>query len=644
MKIYNDITVDLYDLYPLKKVEAQQNNVGRGARITLTVGGLVLSLDGESVTMWAKKPDGMVSYLACSVVDGKIQADFTSQMLAVPGDVQVELQLIHEEESITTPIFTVHVRKSNITDSAVESTNEFTALVKALKEVDEIKKTIQKGEKGENGEAATVTVGTVEQTPVGTKPTVTNSGTSSEAVLDFTFPAPETGFYDVTMTLTVDAWESSGELYSQTVSAAGMETVKAATYAQVIAGEIPTDEEQAQYALLKGVVQSAGQVTFYCTEKPTMELTVRAYCGAGTEDSGGGEVLNLSIVAADFSADSEYEAGTYCVYNQQLNRFSEKKEAGAWDGRKAVKTTVADELTAIAKRIESIEKSMAAVAPVQFEAEYASSGSVQYTKILHIDRGQVTGEIQKAYFINSLNDFCVLKFSLREDGLYTGIGAQGIFMNSANVYLATRTVNGVKGTDVYVVSPYAIGGKMSIKELLSDMANEMTVDPFDMVENGERYTYAELVENYDAVISPTGSRLDRYYIKKMDYTSAVMRNSIGSTLANEILTGGKAYNITREIRVYENPKTTACYIAMTAKERCINFSATLVHKTSGECYPLPYINTSLTDSGAAESGKIVMQVLGPEPVLGSIREVGTTGVTLSECVLVVDRQYITLAS
>lgn len=59
MKIYNDITVDLYDLYPLKKVEAQQNNVGRGARITLTAGGLVLSLDGESVTMWAKKPDGM---------------------------------------------------------------------------------------------------------------------------------------------------------------------------------------------------------------------------------------------------------------------------------------------------------------------------------------------------------------------------------------------------------------------------------------------------------------------------------------------------------------------------------------------------------------------------------------------------------
>lgn len=40
MKIYNDITVDLYDLYPLKKVEAQQNNVGRGARITLTAGWL----------------------------------------------------------------------------------------------------------------------------------------------------------------------------------------------------------------------------------------------------------------------------------------------------------------------------------------------------------------------------------------------------------------------------------------------------------------------------------------------------------------------------------------------------------------------------------------------------------------------------
>ena len=643
MKIYNDITVDLYDLYPLKKVEAQQNNVGRGARITLTAGGLVLSLDGESVTMWAKKPDGMVSYLACSVVDGKIQADFTSQMLAVPGDVQVELQLIHEEESITTPIFTVHVRKSNITDSAVESTNEFTALVKALKEVDEIKKTIQKGEKGEDGEAATVTVGTVEQTPVGTAPTVTNSGTDSAAVLDFTFPAPETGFYDVTMTLAVDVWESTGELYSQTVSAAGMETDKAATYAQVIAGEIPTDEEQAQYALLKGVVQSAGQVTFYCTEQPTMELTVRAYCGAGTEGSGGGGALNLSIVAADFSTDSEYEAGTYCVYNQQLNRFSEKKEAGAWDGSKVVKTTVADELTAIAQRVEKIEKSMAAAGPVRFESESTSSGTTQYTRVLHIDRSQVAGESQKAYFINCLNDFCVLKFSLREDGLYSGVGAQGVSLNNANVYIATKTVDDVKSTDVYVTSSYTIGKKMSIKELLSDVADEMATDPFTIIEYGEKHTYEELSTEYDAVIRPTNSRLDQYCLKKKTYKDLVVVGT-GDSYSSELFDDGGTLGITRSIRSYDNLANKAVYITTSGKQRCISFSAILISKTSGMSYPLPYSNMVMTSSGTEEQGRIVFQITGSVPTTGILRSIGTTGIDLSDCILVVDRQYITLSS
>lgn len=190
MKLYYPITVDLYNLYPLKKMNAQQDNAGRGALVTLTAAGMVIAPTGETVTLWAKKPDGTVSYLPCTVVDGKIKADFTNQMLAVPGTVQVELQLVDDENNITTPIFTVEVYPSNIDSSAVESKNEFTALVKALQEVEELKKN---GLKGDPGEAATISVGTVTASAPGGDPVVTNSGTSSAAVFDFVLPRGATG-------------------------------------------------------------------------------------------------------------------------------------------------------------------------------------------------------------------------------------------------------------------------------------------------------------------------------------------------------------------------------------------------------------------------------------------------------------------
>lgn len=190
MKLYYPITVDLYNLYPLKKMDAQQDNTGRGALVTLTAAGMVIAPTGETVTLWAKKPDGMVSYLPCTVADGKIKADFTNQMLAIAGSVQVELQMVDGENNITTPIFTVEVHPSNIDDDAVESQNEFTALVKALQEVEELK---ENGLKGDPGKAATISIGTVTASAPGGVPAVTNSGTEENAVFDFVIPRGEVG-------------------------------------------------------------------------------------------------------------------------------------------------------------------------------------------------------------------------------------------------------------------------------------------------------------------------------------------------------------------------------------------------------------------------------------------------------------------
>src|SRR5699024_8044295 len=122
----------------------------------------------------------------CTVSGNQIQVDFSQQMLLVSGMLEVELQMIDEDgNNITTPIFLIQNRKSNINYSAITSQDEFTALVNALAEVEELKKN---GLKGDPGEAATITVGTATASEPGSDPQVTNSGTAQAAVLNFVLP------------------------------------------------------------------------------------------------------------------------------------------------------------------------------------------------------------------------------------------------------------------------------------------------------------------------------------------------------------------------------------------------------------------------------------------------------------------------
>ena len=201
MRLYYPIEVDLYKPYPLPIMEAQQNNIGRGAMVTLKANGAILQPTNEGLTFWARKPDGTVSFLAATLTGSNIQMDFTNQMLALSGIVQVEIRLTsgsgESETDISTPIFAVRVNPSNINDSAIESQNEFTALQvaigevrNALAEIDELRKT---GLKGEPGDAATIEVGTVTASAPGSSPQVTNSGTAQAAVLDFILPRGESG-------------------------------------------------------------------------------------------------------------------------------------------------------------------------------------------------------------------------------------------------------------------------------------------------------------------------------------------------------------------------------------------------------------------------------------------------------------------
>lgn len=191
MRLYLPITVDLYNIYPLPIMKAQQYNIGRGALVTIVAAGQMVIPDNESLYIYAKKKDGTKVYANCTLSGNQVQVDFNEQMTAVAGILQMELQMIDQSgNNITTPIFLIDVQKSIIDYRAIVSSDDFQVLQEALAEVEELKKN---GLKGDPGEAATIQIGTVSASAPGSSPQITNSGTESAAVFNFILPRGETG-------------------------------------------------------------------------------------------------------------------------------------------------------------------------------------------------------------------------------------------------------------------------------------------------------------------------------------------------------------------------------------------------------------------------------------------------------------------
>lgn len=337
MKLYYPIEVDLFRPYPLPIMESQQNNIGRGAQVTLKANGAIIQPTNEGLTFWAKKPDGTVSYLAATLSGTNVQLDFTSQMLAVPGMVQVEIRMTSgdgaDKTDISTPIFNVRVNPSNIDDTAPESTNEFTALVTALAEVEELKKN------GLKGDAATIEIGTVTATEPGGAPAVTNSGTSQDAVFNFVLPRGQQGpkgdpgepGQEQIVFAAASAFPATGDpamLYvDNTVSPAIIYTWSGSTYVQVSA-DISTV---------------------------------------------------MAMLATPFSETASYTAGKYVTYNGQYWRFTADKAAGAWDASKAEATNIGAELSALnANKTETYRKLYAVNSIANTPVEINGADGVQY--------------------------------------------------------------------------------------------------------------------------------------------------------------------------------------------------------------------------------------------------------------------------
>lgn len=114
----------------------------RFLEITLVDGGEPLNLEGTTVLIYAEKPDKNVIFNNCKIENaekGIVSVGLTSQMSALSGKLNCEIHVVNREKS-TLKILGLQIRIMPCanSDSAVESTSEFTVLSDAIEQTLEI--------------------------------------------------------------------------------------------------------------------------------------------------------------------------------------------------------------------------------------------------------------------------------------------------------------------------------------------------------------------------------------------------------------------------------------------------------------------------------------------------------------------------
>lgn len=131
------LTLDMHDSVVQKCFNIKRQDNAREIKITLSDNGKVYQIaEGCTATFRAKKPDGTVLFNHCAIENNIITYELTNQTSAVAGEVECELTLYDaDEKQITSPRFALMVMETLYSDSEIESTNEFTALVETMAEV-----------------------------------------------------------------------------------------------------------------------------------------------------------------------------------------------------------------------------------------------------------------------------------------------------------------------------------------------------------------------------------------------------------------------------------------------------------------------------------------------------------------------------
>lgn len=127
---------------PVKEyICAKQNDVqSRYLLFKITDRLVAFNLTGKTVRAYGVKPDGKEIYNDLVIIDaltGACELELTTQVLAFPGDVKFELEVMEGVKKLSTIPFKLDVIPSLNNGNSIESTNEFTALVNGLNSLNE---------------------------------------------------------------------------------------------------------------------------------------------------------------------------------------------------------------------------------------------------------------------------------------------------------------------------------------------------------------------------------------------------------------------------------------------------------------------------------------------------------------------------
>ena len=135
-----NITLDLYNENRIVYKAKQGDANSRFLLATITELGVPFTIPSNNmVFLKVRKPDETCTLTQGVISDGKALVELTNQTLAVAGIAYCEIRILQNDpiEDLKTIKFTMQFDSSVFLDEIVESTDEFTALTKALAEVNE---------------------------------------------------------------------------------------------------------------------------------------------------------------------------------------------------------------------------------------------------------------------------------------------------------------------------------------------------------------------------------------------------------------------------------------------------------------------------------------------------------------------------
>ena len=116
-----------------------QDTKSRYLDVSLYENGMPIDLSGHTVRIYAEKEDKTVSYNQGEVTDaknGRCQFEMTNQMLAVAGNLKVQISIWGgNSEILSTAPFIIYIIPSLRDDEALESTNEYGAVTLLFTEI-----------------------------------------------------------------------------------------------------------------------------------------------------------------------------------------------------------------------------------------------------------------------------------------------------------------------------------------------------------------------------------------------------------------------------------------------------------------------------------------------------------------------------